>query len=101
MSTGTSSHEHGGHRPPRPADVRKPGPGRSRQLVVGWGLGPALSHYLTTNEQYTHISLVPRLPLLIGCDLTSGRVHAQPSEQRKPGPPRRPRVYKRDDVEVA
>ncbi|MEI7663107.1 MAG: glycoside hydrolase family 27 protein, partial [Bacteroidota bacterium] len=42
-------------------------------LVVGWvGWGPAL-HYtrLTTNEQYTHISLWSLLaaPLLIGCDL--------------------------------
>ncbi len=43
-------------------------------LVVGWvGWGPAL-HYtrLTTNEQYTHITLWSLLaaPLLIGCDLS-------------------------------
>jgi alpha-galactosidase len=43
-------------------------------LVVGWvGWGPALHPtHLTTNEQYTHISLWSLLssPLLIGCDLT-------------------------------
>ncbi|MGA7497185.1 MAG: NPCBM/NEW2 domain-containing protein [Isosphaeraceae bacterium] len=81
-------------------------------LVVGWvGWGPALHPtHLTTNEQYTHISLWSLLasPLLIGCDLTrldEFTLNLLTNDEvievnQDPLGVQARRIYKRDDVEV-